>query len=271
MPTGARARRSIDVGRIGLAVSQPGIDPRTWTTVGRVDDDPQAVRWVLGIGWIADVSFVGGPLDGETEVPCRVAGSISGSLTGDYAPLPPGCSVVVVLPSGNPEESPIIVGKLSNRGGCEAPVTVNDLPIIPGNVSSPSTEVTVSPFDTEIHVSEYNRREHYSGDRTTQAANQTVIADQEARIQALTFVLQTLVPAASIKLGSDLSTEAFVKGTTFAAALNTWLSAFATYISGIQSTADPPNAATPPMLTANGALIASLVPGVSLSQKIQGE
>jgi hypothetical protein len=256
MPTGARVRKSVDVGRIGKAVSQPGIDPRTWTTVGRVDDDPQAVRWVVGIGWIADVSFTGGPLDGETEVPCRVAGNISGSMNGDYAPLPPGCAVIVVLPGGNAEESPIIVGKLSNRKGCEAPLTVNNLPITAGSVAAPSTPVTVSPFDTEIHVSEYNRREQYSGDRFTQANTQTIKANQ---------------PLAGVLLGSELAAFSMVLGEPFINALIAQLQLVILTYTYINTAGTPTPIAPTPVATDLAWQTATTALTATLSQKIKGE
>lgn len=259
MPTGARARRSVDVGRIGLAVSQPGIDPRVWTTMGRVDDDPQAVRWIVGTGWIVDVTFLGGPLDGESEVPCRVAGSISGSMNGDYNPLPPGCAVVVLLPGGQSEESPIIVGKLSNRKDCEAPLTVNGLPISAGSVAAPSTPVSVSPFDTEIHVSEYNRREQYSGDRFTQANTQTIKAEQ-----ALNGVL----------LGSELAIEAFIKGTSYTTGEASMLAALAGSFDALASAAGVPPSPLAPLaagFTAAATAIRTFAPASFLSQKIKGE
>lgn len=182
MSTGTRARRPADVLRIGEAVSHPGIDPRTWVCTGRVEDDADAVRWDRRLGWIADVTITGGPLDGEQEVPCRIAGVSRDKGTGVFLPIKPGSEVQVAVNSGNPEEGPVIVGTLSNRGGNEVPTAVDGKPI-DGSAKN-SSEGTISPFDTEIVVSDSNREEEYGGDFNTKVKGRQITAEENAVIKA---------------------------------------------------------------------------------------
>lgn len=262
MPTSARVRRRADVGRIGKAVSQPGIDPRTWVTMGRVEDDPKAVRWIPQIGWVADVRFTGGPLDGETQVPCRVAGGVQEDDAGTFYPLAPGCAVAVLLPAGTSQEAPIIVGRVNNRNGCAAPLTINGLPITPGSVAAPSVpRVSVSPFDTEIHKSPYHRREQFDGDRTTQAKTQTIAAD---------------TPLDGVLLGSDLAQEAFIKGTSYLSNEAAFYGQLASLFTAAATAAGVPPAPTAPLGTPLGNIAAAFTQAAAAAQsfaslKIKGE
>lgn len=255
MPTSARVRKSVDVMRMGRAMSQPGIDPRTWVTMGRVEDDPQAVRWVHGMGWIADVRLTGGPLDGETEVPCRVAGNVQGEGTGEFVPLTPGCEVAVLLMAGNAEEAPLIVGRVNNRGGCEAPEEVNGLPILDGTEGS-SSAVAVSPFDTEIVVSENNRREEYRGDTFHQSASRVIETEGND----------------SLCLGDRDADQHYVRGEDYTDAV---LAAFETILPGWGVIIPPATVPTPlvqvPGVTAGLVEAAKAQLLAALSQKIKGE
>lgn len=118
-------RGRLDFGRLREAIAGPGIDPRTWVTTGRVDNDPEALRWEPPFGWVADVTFTGGALDGDGPNPCRVASWLAGA--GNSAAPPPllGAEVLVVVPEGNPNANPVIVGAMHGGDGNEAPTSVN--------------------------------------------------------------------------------------------------------------------------------------------------
>lgn len=195
MPTGARTRRIPDVVRMGQSMSFPGIDPRAWVCTGRVDDDADAIRWVDGVGLVADVTITGGPLDGQTEVPCRVASDFSCGGGGEFIPLARGCQVQVLVNGGSLEEGPVIIGRINDRAGNEAPMTVNGLPI----TGSASSSVSVSPMDTEILVSAHNRREEYAGETVHQAAKRSIVADA--------VNLGSEAPSKSVPLGEDFANE----------------------------------------------------------------
>ena len=122
-------RGRLDFGRLREAIAGPGVDPRTWVTTGRVDDDPDAIRWEEPFGWIADVTFTGGALDGDGPNPCRVASMFAGSAQGKSAPQLRGCEVIVLIPEGNPNTNPVIIGMMHNGDGCAAPTEVNGTPI----------------------------------------------------------------------------------------------------------------------------------------------
>ena len=252
-----------DVLRIGMAVSQKGIDPRVWVTTARVEEDPEAVRWVPKLGWIADVTFTGGVLDGESEIPCRVAGYVQGNGSGAFIPLEPGCEVNVLVNGGTAEESPVIIGRINNMGGCEAPDTVNGLPIVPGSTSDESTDTSVSPFDTEIVVSPNNRREEYKGDTFHQSRS---------------HVLETDEPIDSLCLGSRDADQHYVRGEDFIDALIDGVQdLIASYqyvpLSGIPTNIAPGVVPLPPSNLPTEAAVATLRAGLTaaLSQKIKGE
>jgi len=146
----APSRRSLDFGRIAEAVSRPGIDPRAWVALARVDDDPDAVVWDADLGWTADVTFAGGPLAGEGPVSCRVASPAQGAGAGRASPVRQGGLVVVVIPSGDPNEDAVIVGQLHDVDDARAPTSVNGDSIVEtdassGQVAADVTHLTALP------------------------------------------------------------------------------------------------------------------------------
>lgn len=106
-----RTRLRMDFGRIAEAVKRPGVDPRTWLALARVDDDPDARVWDDELGWIVDVTFRGGALDGEGPIPCRVMGA-AGAGAGVYRPPHLDALVVVAVPHGDPNNDCIVLGEL---------------------------------------------------------------------------------------------------------------------------------------------------------------
>lgn len=252
MTTRARKRKNPDVLRIGRAVSYPGIDPRSWVATGRVDPDDESFRWEPELGWIADVSMYGGMMDGVNEVPCRTMGIGRGDDQGEFIPPDRDCEVLVGLAGGDVEQGPVIMGTLTNKG-CKAPTTINGLPIIPGSADFPSTEASVSPFDTEIKKSPHNRREEYAGDLFVEATNAVLKA------------------AEKLQIGSEEATEPFIKGNAHASSLNDFLDALTTYATSIQGIADPSSSATPKLTAAIVTFKTQLAPGADLSEKVLGE
>lgn len=170
----------MDARRLGLAVSYPGIDPRTWVTNGRLEEDTDSLRWDPMVGWIIDVTLLGSSLEGQNEVACRVTDE-----DGVFSPFKPGTEVIVGLPAGEADGA-VVLGVLHNQDGDQVPTTVTGLPIT-GTPASSATfnsdlpAFTVSPFDTEFKNSPYNRREEYAGDWVIQAAN-AVLEGEQVRI-----------------------------------------------------------------------------------------
>ena len=128
MPTSARQRKHIDAGRLGQLVKGPGQDPRSWVSMGRIDDDPDAIRWDEDQGWIVDVTFAGGTLDQEGPVPCRVSRTFAGDGQTKTEPVSRGCEVIVALAGGDGAGA-VIFGQMHNGDGCNSPTTVGALPI----------------------------------------------------------------------------------------------------------------------------------------------
>lgn len=177
MPTGARRRRPVDIQRISAAVQRPGIDPRTWVSGARVDTQAESVRWMGAYGWVVEVTFYGGGLDGEPENPCRVLGTgPTGDGFGEYIPPTLGAEVLVGIPDGA-AESGVVLGTVRNAADCRPPTAIHGVPIDGERLAS-LRGAWVSPWDTEIKRSPHSRREHYDGDLVAQAQAVTVVSEQ---------------------------------------------------------------------------------------------
>lgn len=221
-----------DAKRIGKAVSFPGIDPRTWISAARVELDPDSLRWDAALGWVVDVRAYGGELEGETDIVCRVASALGGPGAGAYAPPILDAEAIVALPSGDPEVNPVVLGWLNSEGGNEAPATVNGLPIV-GELET-STPLSVSPFDTEIHVSPHALRSERAGLEHRQAASHVIAGDD-----AMDAVL----------LGSEDASAPFVKGDGLVTQLDTFITALLTALAAISAATTPPTTSAVDTLT----------------------
>ena len=266
MPTNARVRRSLDVQRLADAVSKPGIDPRSWNTAARVDDNPDAIRWDPQIGWLVDVTPYGGGLEGEAETTCRVASPLAAQGAVEAIPIERACEVIVDVLDGDLESNPVISGRVNNADDCFVPLTVTGVPIngeVPISVPNPlpgsAWFVTVSPFDTELKNSPYNRAEQYAGKRLVQADVQIIEADQDED---------------GVFLGSRSASEPFVLGDAYTEALGAYVDAVDDYalaltgpIDGIAPGVGTSSAAA--LKAAGVALKESLKEALSL--KIKGE
>ena len=147
--TRSSTRLRLDWGRVAAAVSRPGIDPRAWVELARIDDDPDAMVWDSELGWLVDVTFIGGALDGEGPVVCRVASGFQGTGTGEHRPPIRDGLVVVAIPNGDANDDAIIVGQLHSTGEA-APSAVNGDSIVEtgaseGQVAADETHITVAP------------------------------------------------------------------------------------------------------------------------------
>lgn len=211
----ARPRATPDMQRIGRAVSYPGIDPREHAAVGVVEDVEESFRWDPSFGWAIDVQIYGGNLDGETDVVSRPTGLVSGP-GGTFYPPRRGAEVAVLLPSGDAEVAPVVLGYLSNgnpNGLSAPPSSVTGRPI-DGTVRV-STPVTVSPFDTEITVSPDNSRSQWAG-VVVREGTQVVLTGTD------------LVDA--VLIGSPNASQAAVKGDDYNAAIEANLDSLLTLL-----------------------------------------
>lgn len=198
-----RRARTIDARRLAQALAPPAL---TWVSPGRVDDDPEALTFDPGVGWIVDVTFYGSGLEDDTGRPCRIlSAGAPGAGRGEYLPPVKGAEALVVVPAGDPEAGPVVVGWLTNEEDAQPPATVNGLPIVADLLAS--TPVTVSPYDTEIVSSPHNRRQDYGG----------------------AWVLDS----ADIRLGGDTGLELALRGETTVANTNELLQALAAFAAAL--------------------------------------
>ena len=94
-------------------MKQPGIDPRSWLSLARIDEGEDARVWDAELGWLVDVTFRGGALDGEGPVLCRVAGT-TGPEFGAFFPPRADALVVVAVPGGDPNNDCVVLGELND-------------------------------------------------------------------------------------------------------------------------------------------------------------
>lgn len=258
--TRSRIRKTFDFGRVREGLRGPGVDTRCWIAMAIVDDDADAIRWEAPYGWVADVTFQGGPLDQDGPVPCRVASSFARDNYGAIEPITRGAEVIVSIPEGDTNSVPIIVGQLFNGGYADVPTTVNGQSI--DEAFALGTHILKSPHNLECE------------------AGSTARISTEQKITLISSL---------IELSQNNPTQAYVRGTAFASAfqslLGTWSletsagSAVASGIAGEFAVSNPALAAAAAVwATSLGALSsaistlsARLVPGDLLSTKVKGE
>lgn len=251
MGTSQRIRRRFDRGRLGELASQPGIDPRSWIVLARVDDDDDAIRWTGTdgedgpLGWIVDVTIGdGGDLDQENEIPCRLGTAYAreGELRSD--PPARGCLVLVLLPCGNLNTEPTIIGELPTDG-CAVPATVNETDI--DEAYALATHILVTSLDVD---------EQIDGDRRVKTGGTHRI----------------LGPL--VELADEGAEQSFVRGNDQQSALDTFLTTFNTWVIAVDGAITSLGGVIPPPTQQ------ALIQGITtlktqleeaLSSKIKGE
>lgn len=285
MPRASR-QRIFPFYRLARAIGHPGIDPRSWMAIARVDDDEDAIRFEPPMGWLVDVTFTTGALAQVGPVPCRVAPDFAGAGATRSTPIDRDCEVLVAVPSGDPNDSPSIVGQLHNGGGCPVPESVAGQPL--------TEELARS---THLLRSPHGALEEYDGAREVVArAGHTLRTDLAMLLEALTTAelrgllkatlaggevkitgqSVSIVPGAPpgpappvpplLHLGAELAVDSVVKGDTRNVAEQLFLTALAAYVS---ATAGLPGMAGPAatMATAIGVFQAQLATTLSATVK----
>lgn len=197
-------RGKLDFGRLREAIAGPGVDPRTWITTGRVDDDPAAIRWEEPFGWVVDVTFTGGALDGDGPNPCRVASWLAGQDQAFSAPQVRNSEVIVVIPEGNPNTNPIIVGMIHNGDDNAAPLEVNGTPVTQDYALA--NQITVVPGGVDQQV---------GGDVRVKAGG----------------VNRQLAPL--VELAEQGASQAYIRGNDYTSSEEAFLSALNAYTSAV--------------------------------------
>ena len=119
-------QRGLDLQRISAAVERPGIDPRVWASLAVVTDfrvDPE-------VGPLADVVT----LPDNDEHTARLGTVYSGVGWGLYAPVAVDDEVLVVAPSGHPDNGLVIVARMHSAS------------------DPPPAEAVDNPGDVVLHV-----------------------------------------------------------------------------------------------------------------------
>lgn len=104
----SRVLTSIDPARLANAVSRPGIDPRIWVSYAVLLADPKVVTEANYEDIVADIML----LPSGTVETARVGAVYAGNGFGLYAPLYKDDEVVVIAPSGDPDEGLVITHRM---------------------------------------------------------------------------------------------------------------------------------------------------------------
>lgn len=189
-------RTLLDFSRIAEAVSRPGIDPRTWVCLGRIDDDPDAIVWDEELGWFVDVTITEGTLAGETVL-CRVGSDGQGAAVGRYSPPRPDALVIVAVPSGDPNNEGLVLRQLHDLDH-GPPSAVNGDTIVErdpqaGQVAALETHLAVFPGED---------------------------VDEQWRARRVTTSGAHKLHGASMELGVADADQPFARGTDLADSLN---------------------------------------------------
>lgn len=104
----SRVTRGIDVARLSNAVSRPGIDPRIWVSYGTLLSEPYVETIEGRQDVVVDVLLV----PSMQEETARVGTIYAGNGFGFYAPLHEDDEVLVLAPSGDPDEGLVIAQRL---------------------------------------------------------------------------------------------------------------------------------------------------------------
>lgn len=150
MTTRSRIRRTLDFGRLRDALSGPGADPRTWVTLARVDEADDAVRWVEGVGWVADVTIASGELAQDGPVPVRLPSSLGASGSLAAHPVAQGSLLLVSFVDGDPNTTAVALGYLFAPEDVRCAETVNGQNI--DKTLASSTSILVSDKNLEVEL-----------------------------------------------------------------------------------------------------------------------
>lgn len=183
MSTGARFSNIVDVLKMGRAFRQPGIDPRVWSTSGRIDPEGNSIRWDSDLGWVIDVIGAGGGFEQEV-----ITAKVCTNNPYEFIPQIKDCEVHVGVPEGEATGNPVILGSMNNSDGCEAPGFVTGMSVdgaldfTPPLTTFDALFGVISPYDNEFKVTPHNRREEYGGDHIDVAENQVLEAVDNVRL-----------------------------------------------------------------------------------------
>lgn len=97
---------SIDIGRLARHLSYPGIDGRIWASIGFVTSDGPTIDTDEGI--FVDVIL----MPSQVQETARVASIYSGPECGVFFPMEKDDEVLVVAPSGDPNEGLVVMPRL---------------------------------------------------------------------------------------------------------------------------------------------------------------
>jgi len=223
-----KTRTRVDMSRVAEGLKMPGIDTRTWFAFARVDVDPDATVWDPQLGWLVDVTIVGGPLDGDGPVLCRMASSGASNGRGRFDPPRQGALVVVAIPGGDSNADCVIIGQLNDEEYL-APTAVNGTTI-------------AETFMSRTHVLAFPGEDFDAEFENVRLTGQMVLGDAKAD-------------------------QPYARGTDLADALGTLVDALSTFLDQAAVPPGPFGSVAAPTFSAAGAALKAAVEQFKLARQ----
>lgn len=242
-------RRRPDYRRVGDAVSFPGIDPRTWVSLARVDTDEDAIVWDEEEGWLVDVTFVGGELDGEGPVVATMGSLAQGNGQGRYLPPRAGGLVLVSVPNGDANDEVVILQQVHTTNEVAA-TTINGDTIVERDAGNGEVAAI------ETHIDAFPQED----------------ADQQWRTRRVATSGAHRLHGETLELGIPDADQPFARGNDLADALNNLSSALDTFLNAlaiIPVLIPPPPGS--PVANVNPAAIATLRTAITTFQNARNQ
>lgn len=196
----SRVSSGIDFARLSQALMRPGIDPRVWVSYAVLTSEPVVDRSGDDAGVFVDLIL----LPTQMEATARVGAIYAGNGFGLYAPLHIDDEVVVIAPSGDPNEGLVVTQRVwspSDLPPQSAADNPNDLTLVVE--SGKSLRISAQGEGSVYLTTETGKV--YLGDATAEKA--------VARVDDLVAVDATPVVPPEINMATWMTTvTAFVNG-----------------------------------------------------------
>jgi Type VI secretion system/phage-baseplate injector OB domain len=176
----------LDVGRLGNALSRPGIDPRTWISYATVDG-----VGVDGEGVFVDVTL----LPSGEQMTARAGTIYAGPGYGLHLPFGVNDEVVVGVPNGDPGHGAVVLGRLqsaSDQLSSDAQGNADDIVLVVKD--GQSVRIGVSGGG-KVYLADVNATEQAVLGTTYRSAEDSRFAAMDALAEALATAISTLSAA----------------------------------------------------------------------------
>jgi hypothetical protein len=182
----SRVTTTPDLGRLANAVARPGIDPRVWVSYAILTSDPVIEMRDGQQDVFVDLLL----LPTQEASTARVGVAYAGNGFGFYTPLHKDDEVLVVAPSGNPDEGLVVTQRLWSPAD----------PPPEALTTYPTDVLLVVETDKSLRINVAGGGKVYLGD--VEATRGAARLDDTTANGTLALVVATNVPAPGLNTGT---------------------------------------------------------------------